>query len=126
MIQDDGVSVPDRATAAEPEVSALRDGIANAWEPKEYLKSPTYKPRIPFFPQAINGQEIVEALEVRMKGLAASEMFVAVHWSVLLEARDEIDRLNWEAAKAIEAGTAKTEGLGAQHESAVHAPEETP
>ena len=30
MIQDDGVSVPDRATAAEPEVSALRDGIANA------------------------------------------------------------------------------------------------
>jgi hypothetical protein len=30
MIQDDGVSVPDRATAVEPEVSALRDGIANA------------------------------------------------------------------------------------------------
>lgn len=30
MIQDDGVSVPDRATAAEPKVSDLRDGIANA------------------------------------------------------------------------------------------------
>ena len=30
MIKDNGVSVPDRATAAEPKVSALRDGIANA------------------------------------------------------------------------------------------------
>ena len=30
MTQNNGVSVPDRATAAEPEVSALRDGIANA------------------------------------------------------------------------------------------------
>lgn len=69
-----------------------------ALEPTEYFKSPTYKPEIPFFTKALNGEEIVEAIEARLAGLEASQFFLAVHWSVLREARDEIEHLRWQIA----------------------------
>jgi len=93
------------------DVPEVVEAKAEPWEADEYLKSPTYKHPIPFFTSALNGQEIVPALECRMYGLSASETFVAVHWSVLREARDEVDTLTAEIAdlraqldEAMEAG----------------------
>lgn len=98
----------DRATAAEPVVSALRDGIPSA---------------------IADLRQIANGLRKQAESIAAAERDDWEPWGI----EKKLDALLWlcnrqtEAifhglnvvAKAIEAGTAKTERLGPTDESAV-------
>lgn len=95
-----------RATAAEPEVSSLRGGIANAiWQPRTV--------------------EIWQ--DWHWKEYRAFKYNFHGHWNlerlgnVIFTSKTLNEAMRH--AQAIEARRAETERLGAKHESAVHAPE---
>lgn len=96
--QEQGASLQDRATAAEPVVSALRDGIPSAGDLLRTIRLTVYDWAAVYFTKS--GHSIDGAY---LAGLAND---VAFELGIL------------EAAQAIEARRAET-GTGSVHESAV-------
>jgi hypothetical protein len=135
MTQDNGASLRDRATAAEPVVSALRDGIPSAWNFAEanslYRKdvrrlmlaeaselAPQYRAANPAmdeneaFYSAVHGavMTIIDQL-LGDEGDCPTVCTSDVAWEVMYA-------LGFHEAQAIEARRDETQG-GSVHESAV-------
>jgi hypothetical protein len=111
---DDGASVSNQPTAAETSGSALRDGIPSA----DYQQGVDAARSAAF--RVLRALSVSDGVFYAVAGATYEVRGKRPLYGAQPEPTEvEIEIFRQSLAKAMETGTAKTEGLGAEHDSAV-------